>query len=267
MSATIEEVARALYAAERDAAPIAPIAAADPALTLVDAYRIQSAGRALRLAEGGEVVGHKVGLTSLAMQEMLGVDQPDFGYLLAAMVHGDGVVLDRSTSIAPRAEAEIAFRLAAPLAGPDVTREDVLAATDAVAPAIEVIDSRIADWRIGIVDTVADNASCGCVVLGPWRSPEGLDLAASTGTMTVTTAGGAEEVASGPGAAVLGHPAEAVAWLVRALHGAAGESLAVGEVVLPGAVARALPIGSGDRVHVHFDGIGVVQLTMDGGPR
>ena len=264
MSPKLQDIAEALYAAEQAAGTVPPVAETLSGATLQDAYAIQTAGRALRLAAGDVAVGHKIGLTSEAMQTMLGVDQPDFGYLLAAMVHEDGAVLDPARLVAPRVEAEIAFRLGAPLSGPDVTRADVLAATEAVAPAIEVIDSRIADWRIGIVDTVADNASCGCAVLGAWSAPGAVDLATLTGRLTVTSAAGVEEGSSGVGAAVLGHPAEAVAWLVRALHRIAGESLAAGEIVLPGAVARAVPVGPGDRAVADFGALGAVRLTMDG---
>jgi 2-keto-4-pentenoate hydratase len=254
--------ADALYAATRHATPIAPPAQTHPGLTIADSYRIQSAGRSLRLAEGGVLVGHKIGLTSSAMQEMLGVDQPDFGYLLESMVHRTGCVLDADQFIAPRVEAEIAFRLRAALSGPDVTAADVLEATEAVAPAIEVIDSRVADWKITIVDTVADNASCGCAVIGPWSDPNNTDLGTVEGTLTVTDTDGSKTVSSGPGSAVLGHPALAIAWLTRALYEIAGESLAAGEIVIPGAVARAVPIARGGHAHLHFAELGDAVLTM-----
>ncbi len=264
MTVQHEAIARELYDAERTAVAIAPLGGADPALTLADAYRIQTLGRALRLADGGVLAGHKVGLTSTAMQELLGVDQPDFGYLLRSMLHEGGAPLDVGSLIAPRVEAEVAFRLGTPLAGPGVTREQVLAATAEVAPSIEVIDSRIVDWRIDLTDTVADNASCGAAVIGAWRALDGADLAAVEGVMTVTGADGAAQVSAGPGSAVLGHPAEAIAWLARALHEYGGESLAAGEVILPGAVSRALPIAPGSRVHVDFAELGVVETTIEG---
>lgn len=264
MSVDVEAVATALRVAERDRAPIDPLG---DGLKLADAYRIQTAGRALREADGGRLVGRKVGLTSPAMQKMLGVDQPDFGYVLDEMIHESGVRLDAGRLIAPRAEAEIAFRLRAPLRGAEITRADALAATDAVAPALEIIDSRIVDWRIAITDTIADNASCGCFVIGEWRPVDGLDLATLEATMTVTGADGAEETSSGPGSAVLGHPAEALVWLARALHSLGDEALEAGQVVLPGAVSRALSVDAGSHVHADFGALGQVEMTMAGRSR
>lgn len=258
-------IARQLYDAERAVAPVPPLSSGALELGIADAYCIQILGRGLRLADGHRLVGHKVGLTSAAMQEMLGVDQPDFGYLLDHMVHSSGARIPAHQLIEPRVEGEIAFRLSERLAGPNVTRSDVLAATDAVAPAIEVIDSRILDWRIRIEDTVADNASCGCVVLGTWRPVDDLDLAALDGVIRVTAPDGSAESSAGSGSAVLGHPAEAVAWLAHALEEYGGEALEAGHVVLPGAVSRALPIACGQRVHVSFSELGEVDATLRGG--
>jgi 2-keto-4-pentenoate hydratase len=249
----IGELAQRLYDADRTATPIAPLPAG---LTIGDAYAIQLAGRALR---DRPVVGRKVGLTSAAMQEMLGVGQPDFGYLTDAMVSPSGAAIPAGRFIAPRVEGEIAFRMGRPLGGA-VTIDDVLDATEAVAPALEVIDSRIADWRIGIADTIADNASSGHVVLGGWRPLDGLDLAA---VELALTAGG--ERVTGRGDAVLGHPAAAVAWLARALAEHGGERIAAGEVVIPGAMARALPIAAGDAVRAEITGLGAVTMTFEEG--
>jgi 2-keto-4-pentenoate hydratase len=249
----IDALARRLYDADRTATPTAPLPAD---LTIADAYAIQLAGRALR---GRPLVGRKVGLTSAAMQEMLGVRQPDFGYLTDAMVSPSGAVVDAARFIAPRVEGEIAFRLARPLHGA-VTIDDVLDATEAVAPALEVIDSRIADWRIAIADTIADNASSGHVVLGAWRPLAGLDLA---GVELELIAGG--ERVAGRGDAVLGHPAAAVAWLARALAEHGGEAIAAGEIVIPGAMARALPIAAGDAVRARLTGLGEVTMTFEEG--
>jgi 2-keto-4-pentenoate hydratase len=169
------------------------------------------------------------------------------------MLHRDGATVDAGRLIAPRAEAEIAFRLRTSIAGPDVGVEDVLAATDAVAPALEVIDSRIADWRITITDTIADNASSAHAVVGEFRPVGSLDLPAVAMRMDVDGTS-----VEGRGAAVLGHPATAVAWLARALH-AQGEALEAGEIVLAGALARALPVARGSRARADLDGLGSVH--------
>jgi 2-keto-4-pentenoate hydratase len=258
-----EALARALDAAERDRRPLAPLTETHPDLTLDAAYAIQRAGLRLRQARGSRLVGRKVGLTSTAMQEMLGVEQPDFGYLTDAMVLSSGSSIDAGALIAPRVEAEIAFLMAAPLAGrPD--RDEVLAATDAVAPAIEVIDSRVADWRIAITDTVADNASSARVVLGGFRPLPDADLAAASMELSVTRPDGASERVAGTGEAVLGHPAHAIAWLVAALD-RYGERLEAADVVLPGAMARALPVGSGDAAVASFPQLGEVAVTFADG--
>jgi 2-oxo-3-hexenedioate decarboxylase/2-keto-4-pentenoate hydratase len=260
-----EGVAAALLEAERTRVPIPPPTDASPDMTIAGAYAVQQAGRTLRLAAGARPVGHKIGLTSAAMQEMLGVDQPDFGYLTDAMVSPSGTVLQSAELIAPRAEAEVAFLIGAELAGPGLGVADVLAATEGVAAAIEVIDSRVADWRIQIADTIADNASCGHVVIGEWRALEDLDLAAVAGRMTVRDAGGAEETVEGRGDAVLGHPAAAIAWLARALDEFGGGTIAAGDVVIPGAFARALPVAAGAVAEAAVEGIGEVRVSFDGG--
>ena len=167
-----EALARLLWHAEQRREPIEPLSSTFPELGLWDAYRVQAIGRQLRTAEGEELRGWKVGLTSAAMQEMMGVDQPDGGYLLESMVVNSGAQLRAERFIQPRVEAEIAFLLKSGLQGPGVTREEVLEATQAFAPALELIDSRIAQWRIGIVDTVADNASSGMAVIGDWHDAE-----------------------------------------------------------------------------------------------
>ena len=179
-----ESLARSLHDAERAAAPIEPLTAGHPGLTVDEAYAVQLAGRGLRLAEGRRVAGHKIGLTSEAIQRQLGVDQPDYGYLLDSMLVADGVEIDVSRLIAPRVEGEIAFVLADDLEG-DVTVEQVLAATAEVAPALEIIDSRIADWRIALEDTIADNASSALGVIGRRLPIGGLDLAEMTMHLTV----------------------------------------------------------------------------------
>ncbi|MFW6033545.1 MAG: 2-keto-4-pentenoate hydratase [bacterium] len=256
------QVADALVRAERERAPMPPLSRSWPGLGLDDAYEIQLYNAARRLAAGDERRGHKVGLTSAAMQRQLGVDQPDFGQLFATMEVPDGGQVDLGTLIAPRVEIEVAFVLSRPLAGPDVDVADVLAVTDHVRPAIEIIDSRIADWQIALVDTIADNASSAGYVLGEPAADHGgavdaLDLASMTGRLLVN----GQEIAAGTGAEVLGHPAAAVAWLANTLD-RRRIALDAGQVVLPGACTRAVPVARGDVVMASFDGLGDVTVSF-----
>jgi 2-keto-4-pentenoate hydratase len=254
-AASAEAEARLLLDAERNRVPIAPPTDRHAGLTLADGYAIQAAGIALRLADGAALVGRKVGLTSQAMQHMLGVDQPDCGAVFEHMVLGAGEGLEMSALIAPRVEAEIAFFFDMGLAGADVSAADVLAATSDVSAALEIIDSRIADWRITIADTIADNASSGQVILGERRPVGSVDVLAEEATVTI-----GERAVTGAGAAVLGDPAEAIAWLVRtlALH---GEGLRPGDFVIPGAVAAALPFAAGDLVRAEYSTLGTIEVT------
>jgi 2-keto-4-pentenoate hydratase len=254
---TPEALARLLLTAERNAEPIAPLARLRPGLEVADAYAIQLAGRKLRSADGDALRGRKVGLTSEAMQEMLGVRQPDFGYLLASMLVPSGGSIEVDRLIAPRVEAEIAFYLGERLEGPGVTPEQVMAATAQVAPALEVIDSRVANWEITLVDTVADNASSARAVIGEPVEPHDLDLVQLEGRLLA----GGEEVA-GRGGAVLGDPARAVAWLTNTLADF-GEALEPGEVIIPGAVARALPVGPGTVARADFGALGSVEVSFE----
>lgn len=261
---TVAILAAELLAAERGATTVAPLTERHPGLDVPGAYAVQLHGRRLREGLGERIVGRKVGLTSRAMQELLGVEQPDFGYLTASMLREDGARLSRAGLVAPRVEAEIAFRLCAPLRGPDVDRAQALAAIGEIAPSLEVVDSRVADWRIALPDTVADNASSGLAVLGAFRPLGDVDLTAIEMELVVTRADGGEERERGRGDAVLGHPAEALAWLVRALA-PFGEGVGAGEVVIPGAMARALAVEAGDAVHASFTGgLGTVTARFDG---
>jgi len=246
-----------LELAELRRAPVEPITARVPGFSVEDAYRVQSVVMGRRLSAGARQIGHKVGLTNQAMQKQLGVDEPDFGRLLDDMELADGGEISLATLIAPRIEPEICFVLGRSLAGPGVTVADVLAATEAVAPALEIIDSRIADWRISLADTVADNASSARVVVGPRRPVAGLDLAALTGSLLRD----GEVSGSGTGAAVLGHPAAAVAWLANTLAGF-DESLAAGEIVIPGALCASVPLVSGSDFVAALDGLGEVSIRV-----
>ncbi|MGW0190895.1 2-keto-4-pentenoate hydratase [Streptomyces sp. NPDC003362] len=252
------QAARLLREAEHHATPVEPLSATLPGLDLADAYAVQRVNIARRLADGATVVGHKVGLTSAAMRRLLGVDEPDFGHLLGDMVHRDGAAVLAAHYCAPRVEPEICFRLARPLRGPGVTVENVLAATEAVAPALEIVDSRICDWRITLVDTVADNASSAGLVCGPWTPLEyAPDLAAVVADLHINS----ERAASGSGAEVLGHPATAVAWLANTLA-AHGTALGPGQLVLPGAMTTAPFVGAGQKVEGRFGCLGSVSVTF-----
>lgn len=241
-----------LYAAWRARAPVTPLSGRARRLSLDDAYRIQQRFVERRVAQGETIVGKKIGATSRAVQDLLDVRQPDFGMLLSGMHYAAGAAIPADSLIAPRAEGEIAFLLARDLRGPGIDRDDVIAATAAVAPCFEIVDSRIRDWAIRIEDTIADNASCGVYVLGEARvDPRTLDLAACE--MTIEQNG--EPVARGRGDAVLGHPADAVAWLANALADYDVPLLA-GEIVLSGSLATLIPVVAGDRLSMRIVGIG-----------
>lgn len=249
--------AAALRDAEEQRIPIAPLSATYPGIDLDDAYRIQSANIERRLADGARLVGRKVGLTSASMQEMMGIDDHDYGVILDTMVGSDGGALEVDGFCTPRVEVEIAFLLAKPLVGPGVTVEDVLAATQAVAPSIEIIDSRIADWRITFEDTVADNASSGAMVVGAWLPVGQLDLAAVVVELVLD----GDVVGTGTGASVLGHPAKSVAWLANTLA-PLGAGLEAGQIVLPGSCTRAFDVRAGSQVEGRFSGLGSVSISF-----
>jgi 2-keto-4-pentenoate hydratase len=227
------------------------------------AYAIQSAWVGQRLAAGDRIAGRKIGLTNPAVQAQLGVDQPDFGTLLASMDCPPGQPVDPGRLLQPRIEAEIAFVLARDLDLADPGPDDVLAATGALAAALEIVDSRVVGWDISIVDTVADNASSGLFTLGEERYlPGGLDLA----SVPMRMCRGEEEVSIGTGAACLGHPAAAVAWLAATAR-SYGVPLRAGEVVLSGALGPMIPVAPGDRFTAEIGGLGQVTAVFAGGAR
>ncbi len=251
----LEQAANALIAASNNLAPIAPLTETFPDISVDDAYQIQLLVAQSRLAAGRKVVGKKIGLTSPAMQEMFDVNEPDYGQIFDDMLIYQGEGQDASRLLQPRIEGEIAFVLERDLTGPGVTPTDVLRATSGVVAALEVIDSRVKDWKIKIQDTVADNASAAAIVLGSnMVSARGLDLRHVGFVMSKN----GRLAGTGAGAAVLGSPAQSVAWLANKM-GEYGITLEAGDIVLSGAASAAVPVAAGDSIHLHVDRIGEVS--------
>ncbi len=248
----IQQLGDELFEALQGRKTLAPLTSRHPEITIADAYAVQQRMTARRLSAGERVIGKKIGVTSKAVMNMLGVYQPDFGWLTDGMVYNEGEAIPADTLIQPKAEGEIAFMLKKTLKGPGITAADVLAATDGVMACFEIVDSRIQDWKIKIQDTVADNASCGVFVLGDRLvDPRDVDLA----TCGMVLEKNGEIVATGAGAAALGHPANAVAWLANTL-GQHGIALEAGEVVLSGSLGIMVPVTAGDNLRVTIGGIG-----------
>jgi len=254
----IEQLGTELYQALVDAKTVRPLTERHPDISIEDAYQIQKQLMKLRLAAGERVIGKKIGVTSKAVMNMLGVYQPDFGYLTDGMVYNEGQAIPMSRLIQPKAEGEIAFVLKKTLKGPGISSADVLAATEGVMACFEIVDSRIQDWKIKIQDTVADNASCGVFVLGD-RLVDPRDVDLNTCGMVLEKNG--DIVATGAGAAALGAPANAVAWLANTL-GRLGIALEAGEVVMSGSLAIMVPVAAGDNLRVTIGGIGSCSVRF-----
>ncbi len=250
----LSDAAKKLIAASRDMKPIDPFTEIYPEITVDEAYRIQLITVEAQLSEGRKVVGKKIGLTSPAMQQMFNVNEPDYGHLFDNMLAYQGAEVSASRLLQPRIEGEIAFVMERDLMGPGVTPADVMRSTAGVTAALEIIDSRIRDWKIKIQDTVADNASSGAFVLGSKLVPlTDLDLRCVGFVMTKN----GQLAATGAGAAVLGNPVQSVAWLANKM-GEYEISLKAGEVILSGAAAAAVPVQAGDSIHLTVDRIGDV---------
>lgn len=253
----IQELAQRLYEANFSLRAVAPLTEEDPSLTVDDAYAIQLANIRRVVSEGHVISGKKIGLTSPGIQQQLGVNEPDYGHLFAAMDCRDGKI-DTARLIQPKIEAEIAFILQESLPGGKVTAGDVRAATDYVVAAFEIVDSRIADWKIKLVDTVADNASSGRYVLGTKRLPiSEIDLAAESMRLEKNGVPAGE----GTGAAVLGDPCVAVAWLANRLWHY-GVELKKGEIILSGAFSAAPAARRGDSFAAKFSTLGEVTAEF-----
>jgi 2-keto-4-pentenoate hydratase len=254
----VEGKARALYDARRNRQPIAPFTDDDPSLGMADGYAVQSELVKLILADGDSIVGYKAGLTSKPMQTMLAVDQPDYGPVLASTVYQDGDEVSLGRFIQPKIEAEIVLTMGAELRGPGVSVEDAQRAVRGAAAAMEIVDSRFADWRIKLADTVADMASNGAVAISSNEVPvDELDVRLIG--MVLTRNG--ELVDTGAGAAALGNPFAVVAWLANTL-GADGIALEPGHVVMTGALHAAVPMQPGEEYLAEFDRLGSVRIKV-----
>ena len=238
-------LAQAIDTAWRTRVPIAPLSETHPGLDVQGAYDVQTRWSDLRLARGETIVGRKIGLTSEAIQKQLNVSEPDYGALWGSSFFeaaNGRVEIAVSHFLQPRIEGEVAFLIREPLPPGGVTADDVLAATEACAIGVEIVDSRIADWKIKLVDTIADNASYGGFTHGPWdRSLPGRNLA----ELAMQIRHNGELAAEGVGAAALGHPARSTAWLANRLH-QLGVALRPGDIVISGGITRMLPVKAGD---------------------
>ena len=248
-----------LYTALRARSTVAPLTSREPNLTIDDAYRISRRLLERRVADGERVIGKKIGVTSKVVQRALDVHQPDFGWLTDRMQYrsGDELPISREL-IQPRAEGEIAFLLKRDLVGPNVTPDDVIAATECVMACFEIVDSRIHDWKIRIQDTVADNASSGLYALGIEEvDPRRVDFV--TCGMVVEKNG--EIISTGAGAAALGSPLVCVAWLADTMT-RFDAPLRAGEIVLSGSLVPLEPVRAGDRMRVRIGGIGSCEVSF-----
>lgn len=256
--------AELLWAAERDLAPVDPLTETFPGIDTVDAYEIQLINIRRKIAAGARVRGHKVGLSSPVMQQMMGVDEPDYGHLLDSMVLSGAAPIAAGRYCYPRIEVEIGYVLGSPLPGADCTPEDVLAATEYIVPSLELIDSRITNWQIKLPDTIADNASSAGVILGEARrtpaelAVRGVDLANIDAVLYC----GDQEVARGNTSAVLGNPTWCVAWLARTVA-SFGVKLEAGHLIIPGSCTRAIDAKPGTAFRAEFAGLGTVTAEFN----
>jgi 2-keto-4-pentenoate hydratase len=238
---------------------IEPLTSLESDLSIEEAYQIQMRFIKEKVETGQTIVGKKIGLTSKAMQDMLGVDQPDYGHLLNTMVVKEGEPIKLSTLFQPKIEAEIAFVLNKELKGPSVTTEDVLNATEYVVPSLEIVDSRIKDWKINLADTIADNASCGLFIVGePKIDPREINLK----EIHMQLYKNDQFINEGTGKDVLGDPAACVAWLANKLS-EYNVTLKAGEVILSGALSSAIEIDKGDKITASFTHLGELEAKVE----
>jgi 2-keto-4-pentenoate hydratase len=265
--------AELLWAAERDLAPISPLTEAFPGIDVVDAYEVQLINIRRKITAGARIRGHKVGLSSPVMQQMMGVDEPDYGHLLDTMVlSGGDTPIAAGAYCYPRIEVEIGYVLGSALPGAGCTEEDVLAATEYIVPSLELIDSRITNWQIKLPDTIADNASSAGVILGDARrtpaelAADGIDIKNIDAVLYSSggPAGGSgeSEVARGNTSAVLGNPTWCVAWLARKVADF-GVKLEAGHLIIPGSCTRAIDASAGTAFRAEFAGLGTVTASFE----
>ncbi|CUI62117.1 2-oxo-hept-4-ene-1,7-dioate hydratase [Achromobacter xylosoxidans] len=250
-----QQAAALLIEAERTGVPTTQLDQAFPGIEIADAYAIQQRIIASKLAAGARLRGHKIGLTSKAMQSTVGIDEPDYGHLLDTMFFQDGDTIATEKLIVPRVEVELAFVLGKPLRGPDVTLFDVLDATDYVVPALELIDGR-SKYPRRIVDNIADNAACAGIILGG-RPVKPLDVDLRWVAALLLKNGVIEE--SGVSAAVLGHPAMGIVWLANKLA-AHDTGLEAGQIVLAGSFTRTVAVAKGDTIHADYGPLGSISV-------
>lgn len=258
MMTALHAAAQALRSAREQRLPIAPISASHGIAGLEAAYAVAEINTQARVAAGARIVGKKVGLTSKAVQQQLGVDQPDFGILFDDMELLDGQDVPAGRLMQPKIEAEVAFVVGRDLAGPTPSYAEFLASLAYALPALEIVDSAIADWKITLVDTVADNASCGLYVLGD--QPVAI-AALQLGELGMRMTKHGAVVSVGTGAACLGHPLRAAYWLAGVMA-ARGLGLRAGEVILSGALGPMVPVAAGDLVQAQIGGLGSVACRM-----
>ncbi|MFJ7512586.1 2-keto-4-pentenoate hydratase [Peribacillus simplex] len=257
-TAVVQDAYEHLLHAEQTKKSVTPLTDLYPSLTVHEAYQVQLKAIDQKVKAGQKIVGKKIGLTSFAMQELLGVDQPDYGHLLDSMSVPNKGSIAVDSLFEPKVEGEIAFVLNKDLKGPNVTAEDVVAATESIIPSLEIVDSRILNWKIKLQDTVADNASCGLYVLGDEKfAVNGLDLT----KIEMNLYKNGELMNKGTGADVLGHPATCVAWLANKLS-EYNVILKAGEVILSGALSAAVVAQKGDVFTAEFSELGKVEVSF-----
>ena len=256
---TIADIAFELFSALKKQKMIQPVTDRYPDIDINDAYQISKKFLYHREIEGEKVICKKIGVTSKVVQEMLGVNQPDFGFLTNQMlIENNDVISISKYLIQPRAEAEIAFKLNQDLVGPGISKEDVITATKSLMPCFEIVDSRIDEWKIKIQDTVADNASCGVFCIGE-EVEDFIDLEMDKLEVNVYKNG--EFLSTGNGSAVQGHPAEAVAWLANTL-GRYDIPLLKDEIILSGSLVPLEPAIPGDKFEMKINGLGSCKVVF-----
>ncbi|MGR5222728.1 2-keto-4-pentenoate hydratase [Vibrio parahaemolyticus] len=254
----IKQIAKELYHAEKNSIKIEKLSVTYPEITVDQAYRIQLAAVEEKLADGQIVVGKKIGLSNFEMQKALGISEPDYGHILSDNMADQDNPLRMSEMVQPMMEAELAFVLDKDIQGPGVTAAQVMAATKGIIPAFEVVDSRFSDIRVALQDTIADNASCGRVILGSTLVPiNDLDLR----TIGLVLEKNGRIIDTAASATVLGSPAASVAWLANKIA-AYGVGLKAGEIIMSGSFTNIVKIEEGDVFEASFGGVGKVKASF-----